>query len=310
MSHSHNNYFVENKSKDTPLINTSMSAQSALNLTITRDAEYVSAPSTNLYELIDPAMLKKLLRHPDLMKEWSDDDWFHQQVKATNQTLLNEVEQVKQYGKLADKNGLIRVAYKKSKHNFGRAYIQKSLGFTCLRIPVRNTLLNDRYIDVDMENAQLRILLCLMKSIGYEDVVHLNMYCENRKAILAEVMATYQCSRDVAKNLFLSLTFGGRFEDWIKRNKVAITTPYALANCFKTELFDVAKLLRAHNPDLYEAVRQQNKAKGKDTDNGNLKSFLSVYLGHWEGKVISTCLAYLANETDALDYMGVKVGTY
>jgi phage/plasmid-associated DNA primase len=310
MSHLHNNYFVENKSKDTPLINTSMSAQSALNLTITRDAEYVSAPSTNLYELIDPAMLKVLLRHPDLMKEWSDDDWFHQQVKATNQTLLNEVEQVKQYGKLADKNGLIRVAYKKSKHNFGRAYIQKSLGFTCLRIPVRNTLLNDRYIDVDMENAQLRILLCLMKSIDYKDVVHLNMYCDNRKAILAEVMATYQCSRDVAKNLFLSLTFGGRFEDWIRRNKVAITTPYALADCFKTELFDVAKLLRTHNPDLYEAVRQQNKAKGKDTDNGNLKSFLSVYLGHWECKVISTCLSYLANETDALDYMGVKVGTY
>lgn len=300
--------------KDSQAYNSIMSVSSQdkrIQLEITRDIEFITAPSTQLYEYIEPDLLRAVCKSKELLETWDEKQYAHSSCKLLSKC-INEKEVLKKYKKGQLENGLIKVPYYKSKSGFGRAYVKECLGLTNFRKCVRNALIRHNYIDIDLENAQIRIACALCEMYDYRDIVHLKMYVNNRTAILNEIMDYYECDRKAAKNLMIILTFGGVFETWSKTYQINKAANDFII-CFTKELKDVALFFKTHNPVLYESCRQSKLAKNKDkeTKDGEvMRSFIAIYLQHWECKIISTCLQYLCNETTVLDFKGVKVATY
>ncbi len=295
-------------------MNTStQSSHTQPSLTVERDTEFIVAPSTALYEYVEPALLKATCLSKQLQESWDEKSFAHSSTKKMTK-YLNEREQLRDYRKLQNKKtGLVKVSYYKSKSCFGRAFVSKCLGFTNMRKTLRNALIKENYIDIDLENAQIRIACALCEMYGHKDIENLKNYVSNRTEVLAEIMAKYDCDKKKAKDLMITLSFGGSFKQWALKNKIENTDEWSFLKAFGKELTGVAYFLKSHNPSLYESCRQQkeNKTTNKDVREGEvMRSFIATYLQHWECKIISTCLQYLHNETDCLDFFGVKVATY
>ena len=160
-------------------------------------------------EDISTDILNKLI-NSDLLNtvEWT----------SGNVTFENEKQQLQMLNKLI-KNNKLKVSYKRPKYGLGRVYPNKSLSLCSLRREIRHTLAVGNYVDIDVANAHPEILnqLCLNNNIKTK---YLNQYVSNRDAILKETMETYECDRDEAKQLYISLMYYGAFESWeVSTNK-------------------------------------------------------------------------------------------
>jgi hypothetical protein len=105
------------------------------------------------------------------------------------------------------KNSKLKVQYRKAKYNYGRVFPVKSLSLGCLRKPIRHTLCNGTYTDLDIENCHPKLLIqyCLANDI---QVKYLLQYVENRTKILLETQEYYyDVNRDDAKKLFIILAY-------------------------------------------------------------------------------------------------------
>jgi hypothetical protein len=104
-----------------------------------------------------------------------------------------------------------RVMYKlgaKSKLSVaGRLCAIGGRGLQCFPREIRALLSSSYYWDVDMKNAQLRILKQLCKKKGWA-CQYLQEYCSRRDELLADIMTTTGCSRDDAKAHCTGIIFG------------------------------------------------------------------------------------------------------
>ena len=104
-----------------------------------------------------------------------------------------------------------KVAYRlgaKTRLNIaGRLCAVGGLGLQCFPRDVRGLLARNFYWDVDMKNAQPRILAQLCARKGWSCPV-LTEYCGRRDELLADIMAGTGCSRDVAKAHCTGVIFG------------------------------------------------------------------------------------------------------
>ena len=84
-----------------------------------------------------------------------------------------------------------------------------------------------RYVDIDIVNCHPVILSWLLRQIigtAYDiKTPMLDNYIVNRENLLAEIMETYDVSRDVAKKLPLVILNGGGVDIWRTENQVAST---------------------------------------------------------------------------------------
>lgn len=290
-----------------------MTTTAQLSLTIERDTEFITASSTALYEYIEPEMLKRATKSKNLLKEWDEKSYAHSSTKKATK-YSNEIEVIRDYRKLQNKQtGLVKVNYYKSKCGYGRAFVAKCLGLTNMRRVLRNALIRTHYVDIDLENAQIRIACELCEIGGYKNIENLKKYVDERDVVLAEVMKRYECSRKDAKNLMIMLSFGGTFEQWVYKTKVKNRDVWEYLRLFEKEMVGISNFFKEANPILWESCRQKKEAKNpnkEERDKEIRRSFIATYLQHWECKIISTCMKYLYNETDCLDHCGVKVGTY
>ena len=77
----------------------------------------------------------------------------------------------------------------------------------------------------------------------------LNTFNEKREENLNEIMNACNISRDIAKDLFLRITFLGRIEEFIMVNQIQVTIPkfvYELSDEFKT----ISNLIVSINQNL------------------------------------------------------------
>ena len=160
-------------------------------------------------EDVDARILEALLAKPDLLIY--TDDW---KDEIMLKKMLSRV-----------KKGKLRVDYIHSKSgvkDFGRVNAKGLVSLGALRREIRGTLTTGRYIDIDIVNAHPNIMNQLLRqnglpNAGYED------YCANREACLERVMNHHEVNRDDAKNLFITIGFGGSYEAWIGLNRVFST---------------------------------------------------------------------------------------
>ena len=124
--------------------------------------------STPLYEVVNEKIVKGLLTLDELDE--------------------NQKQQLTRYlSKWNPKTGMVKVQYVKSaKHGWGRVYPRESLGFTSFKKKIRNTILNENYLDYDIKNCHPTILLniCQKHHISCENI---QKYVQNRAEIIASV---------------------------------------------------------------------------------------------------------------------------
>lgn len=274
------------------------SAIHALPLTLTKRSSVLDG--LNMVEIIPAERIKALFKSDLLLLLWGQDYGFDPHKKQITENYANEKEQLQKYFKLYNAPlGGVSVKYSKPKHKWGRSFPIKSLGLSCFRKVVRNTLINDLYYDFDLKNCQPELirLLCESNNIPCPKI---QRYCADRTAILNEVQEHYSVSRDQAKQLFIRLCFFGTYYGWTIENKIVGKPALEFITDFERELKDIAEKIKKANKDLWETARKKKEDMGENQENKVLGSFFGLYNQEYESRIVEAVLCYLINHTDLL----------
>ena len=193
----------------------------------------------------------------------------------------NEKTQLQMLRKAVNKDGKLKVKYKRTLMKYGRVYALKSNSFGMLRREIRHTLCKDNYTDLDMVNSHPMILYQLCKKNGISHNA-LKSYCEDRENKLNEVVETYGVNRDSAKTLFLKLQYGGSFESWAKEHKTNKPQSKFIKEYFD-ELANVSVHIEKHNPKLFKKIEKIQNEKDYPNIQG---SFLSYFCQELERRIL------------------------
>ena len=262
-----------------------------------------------LLEVMPINRIKALLKSNLLFLSWSDEHNFDSKDRLIAQLFANEKKMISDYLNLYNRQiGAVPVKYKKPKHQWGRVYPSKSLGLTTIRKVIRNTLIDGLFYDLDISNAHPNIIKNLCDSNNIPCPI-ITRYCNERATIKKMVAEHYSVSEDVAKELFISLCFFGKFSGWAIRNKLQGRAPLEFITLFERELNDIAELVKRVNPSLYETARKKKEEKGETNFIG---SFFALYIQEHETRIVESILCYLINNTDLMkiESSSNSVGTY
>jgi len=268
-----------------------------------------SLDNITFLEIVDINCLNALINSDNLKDKFDTSNYTQ---KLASQLYSNEKHQLTSYLNKYDKKiNAIKVQYKKPRHKYGRVFPDKSLGLTCLSKKIRNTLIKDKYIDIDLTNAQPKIIYNICKSNNLiNDLPHIEAYIFKREEILEEVINTYNVSRNDAKNLFIRMAFFGTFYGWLHELGLDTNTqPTLFIHSFKEELNKIANIIREKNPSLYETCRKQKEDKREKNVIG---SMFSLYLQDYEERIMEVAINWIINNTKIMDHQNsiYKVGTY
>lgn len=169
-----------------------------------------------------------------------------------------EREQLEAYRGRMDEHGAIEVIYKKySTIKYGRVY-----GGVCaiaIRKEIRGSLFCDKYVDLDLCNCHPNIYYQIAQLYKIE-CPQLKEYVTNRAGVFATLMEYYNCSKQVIKELIISLLYLGGFNNWaIEHNIKKAETPFIAE--IRKELSLIANAILKRNPKLVDSVK--NKKKGE-----------------------------------------------
>lgn len=221
-------------------------------------------------EVIDRKLLKKIIDNIELGTDRYNDTYENEKA------FLNSLHK-----KISDKSNYMTVTYKQ---DIGRVYPLHSLSLSTVRRPLRHTLAEGNYIDIDIKNCQPTILHQICKANDI-DCVHLERYVNNRESLLEEITKEYECTREEAKNLFLVLMNSGNFDKWA--NNLAINKEQIeyLSN-FSKELKNITQHIIANNTDLHKKNKLANKLNPES-------STFALFLQHYECIILEKMYEYL-----------------
>lgn len=177
----------------------------------------LTRPSTTIYadkrmrEHIDPAKINGFL-------DTNMGIVFPNKGKYRDFPFASEKNQLTKYSSLYANDSYI-TRYSLPKYKWGRIVPHKWLSLSLFHRPTRHSLCCDNYIDLDMVNAQPQIVVEACRQNGIK-LQKWSLYCENPKALRQLVAAHHNCSYDVAKRLFLTLSFGGSYSGWLVEENI------------------------------------------------------------------------------------------
>jgi len=274
---------------------------SSKKISLTLDKKESSLDKLVLLEYTDINLIKAIQQSDKFEKEFKN----KYSQKTAKQNYENISHQLDEYIKRYDKKTqCFKVQYKKPRHKFGRVFPTKALGFTSFNKVIRNTLMMNNYIDLDIKNAQIEIINNIASTNNIE-LKSVDYYCKNRDTILEEVIKTYNVTRGHAKDLFLSLSFNGYFNTWCKNNNVSNNSSTPFIDTYINDMDTFYQLVKKENTALYNLARKQNK----DNVKGGL---MALYLQEYETRIMNTVIYWLSTSTDVMNYPNTtyKIGTY
>ena len=261
-----------------------------------------------LLEIVDINCLTALINSNQLSEKYDTKNYAQ---KLASQLYANEQHQLNSYLSKYDKKiNAIKVVYKKPRHKYGRVFPEKSLGLTSLSKKVRNTLIKNKYIDIDLSNAQPKIIWNICKSNNIP-CPHIDKYILERDEVLNEVSTAYNVSRNDAKNLFIRMAFLGTFYNWANELELGDAVyPTKFIEEFKNELTTIANIVKQHNHSLFETCRKEKDRKKNETN--IIGSMFSLYLQDYETQIMECAIHWLMNNTKIMDAKNSphKIATY
>jgi hypothetical protein len=176
---------------------------------------------------------------------------------------------------------------KKSKYN--RTVPNKYASLSVFRRAVRHTLCEDIYIDIDIKNALPTILTSIAKQNEYP-LPKLTHYVDNRSEMLQHVQDIHQVDKQSAKDLFISLTMGGTYDWWIKKNDMNTNNAIQEICDLETELTAIREIIYSANPKIKTEVDKLNPTT---TENSKKKTVFSKWYFTIERYIQETAISYL-----------------
>lgn len=214
----------------------------------------------------------------------------------TNTYHLTEAEHLEEYLKRKAKNGsgTILTSHslpKKSKYN--RTIPDKYASLSVFRRSVRHTLAEGIYIDIDMKNAQPTIITAIANRNNYP-LPNLVRYVENRDDMMAQVQDIHKVDKTTAKQLFISLITGGKYDWWRQKNETTETIPF---------LYDIEREMTSVRSIVYEAnpliQKEVTKLNPEYTTEQTKKAVFSKWYFTMERLIQETAITYLIDNHNA-----------
>ena len=163
------------------------------------------------------------------------------------------------------KKKIFETSHHLPKHKWGRVIPS---GYTSLAIfhrPTRHTFAEEFYVDIDMKNAQPTILLEICRHHNLNKPA-LKKYVDNPTHYRQKIMEHHNCDKNMAKQLPITILFGGSYDGWIKENNIQrnpttkLRTFYDLEN----EIKDIIEIVyNANKETITRDVKRQDKKKWK-----------------------------------------------
>ena len=143
--------------------------------------------------------------------------------------------------------------------------------------------------------------------------IWLKDYCENREEWLKRVIINWKLdehpnvidkkvkAREIAKNLFIVLSYGGGIDRWRNNWRITKNIIYEIPNQpisdevenYKKEMSEIHKKIRIANPHLTQQIIENKTAQGKVEGSYNLNgSVASYYLQEYECRILETIYQY------------------
>lgn len=245
------------------------------------------------YEVVNPKMINGFLNHKMGVKL--------RKGKFKNCPYEHEQQQIRKYREnmVGDR---VAVKYKMARHKWGRVQPEGSLSLSLFHRPTRHSLCNDYYVDFDMINAQPSAFnqVCLQNGIHNKNFIE---YCANSKKIRYDVAKhhnlkpiydsetkTTLSSYEQAKKLFLSLCFGGTYNEWKKT--------YNAENCdmdivvgMETEIVNVMDKIYKYNVDMIDDLLIGDERWRRKTINEKKRSVMGLWGQSVERMLQETCIS-------------------
>ena len=210
-------------------------------------------------------------------------------------------KKLRSYFKMRKNGNEVQVTYDFGKNaKIGRIYPKNLIGFAGFERNIRNALTKSIYNDIDIKNCHPTILLQVCEKQGWT-CDNLKQYTKERDNILMDICQFYETTKDVAKQLFIIISFGGSFKTWFSENQASIfknqSETFQFVNDFQKEIKIIAKNL--WNSDLTSIIKKDN-----------LSSCMALFLQNEERKIIlavKQAFESKGRSVDALIYDGCLI---
>lgn len=196
---------------------------------------------------------------------------------------------LRRYKKMRVNGNSVRIEYDYSKNlrdlKKGRVYPDPFVGLACFPHDVRAALSAKYYDDIDAENSQ-PVLLCQVAKKQGVSCEALEEYVAKRAEVLAAIQKTHKMTRDEAKQVCISVLFGG-FRD-----------EHPLLSRIKAELDALSLVIAGRFPEFMDAAK-----KSKDKKNNLTASALAHYIQNEERTILFAIDAFLAEQGYEMDVL-------
>ena len=218
-------------------------------------------------------------------------------------------------------NGDVEIEYK-MKSEYGRYYAKTSKMKSCTSMwnALRSTLFQDENYDIDIVNCHPNILLHLIGQA--DDAECLSQYCNDRDKIISMFkfkegwLTNYNATqkdnlteKDVAKQLFTILMYGGTIKTWENSQKLT-KDDYTLPSFVeefcqelnvitykilkKQEFAEIKKyVIQKKREEAKEKARKENKPFDEDYFSVSPAKILSVILQDEERKIVTEAINFV-----------------
>jgi len=208
-------------------------------------------------------------------------------------------------------NGVSQKTYKKKDYDIGRYYYDGSLGLQSIKGTIRRLLIEDCSFELDLVNSHIKILKNIITDYDISNCLQILDYDRNRDKYLLDIQTQYKVDRNVAKELFLILSYGGTFQTWIKNNNLSKT--YKPIDFIKTFQNDIKKVINILSTDceFYQTIiRVMEKIKPSERKSKKIYSALALFLQDIETNIMIDVMEHLKDnkiDTECFIHDGILV---
>lgn len=239
-------------------------------------------------EFVNPDAIRKLLISDVLRDSWGDANGTKTQEYTNERTHLQAI--LDNVSPRIAEPGMSPVTYEPTIPDVGRVYPRKALSIGTLRRPIRHYIAKDDYLDADIVNAHPEIAIQEFTKAGIE-LPALKAYVADRERILEQTCKACGVTRDVAKNLYIRVMYGGSFRAWCEDHGVdaSLLSPGAMEGIteFETDSKIIIDTIAEANPEMVEYYRSRGKPNPKS-------SVASTYFQHKERLVLESIFTTLS----------------
>jgi|694.fasta_scaffold04525_27 phage/plasmid-associated DNA primase len=179
------------------------------------------------------------------------------------------------------------------KHKWGRIIPVNYSSLSVFHRPTRHRLCQDYYVDIDIENCQPNIMneICKLNNVLQ---LNINDYANNPKQWREDVIKHHKCHKDIAKQLFITIMFGGSYNGWLKENDIQENRNIKIKEVvdLETEMRLIGEIIYSHNQNIKDDVLRINP-KHWETEKEAKRGVIALWAQTIERIIQESAIKYL-----------------